>query len=89
MPRDNVCDYSYTRTRESSLMVEDKEESVAKMRADAYRKDRKLDEKLSNENPDRVGRFNRQADRKRETYSTENYYESVSEEEKERKTGPG
>jgi hypothetical protein len=57
-------------------MVEDNEERIADRQAEAYKKDRKLDEKLSNENPDRAAVFNRTADSKREKYSRDNYYES-------------
>jgi|AGTN01.2.fsa_nt_gi hypothetical protein len=67
-------------------MAEDKEERVAEERAKAYKNDRVLDEKLSSENPDRVGAFNRRADRKREKYSRENYYESVEGYETEKKS---
>jgi hypothetical protein len=57
-------------------MVEDNEERIADKEAEAYKKDRDLDEKLSSENPDRVEVFNRRADSKREKYSRDNYYES-------------
>jgi hypothetical protein len=57
-------------------MVEDNEERIADKRAKAYNKDRKLDVKLSNKNPDSVAVFNRRADRRRAHYSADNYYES-------------
>jgi hypothetical protein len=57
-------------------MVEDNEERIADKEAEAYKKDRGLDEKLSNKNPDSVADFNRRADRRREHYSADNYYES-------------
>jgi hypothetical protein len=68
------------------IMVEDNEERIADKEAGAYKKDRSLDEKLSNENPDRVATFNRRADSKREKFSTEMYYESREGNETEKKT---
>lgn len=67
--------------------VDDAEERVADAYARSYKKDRQLDEKLSSENPDRVRAFNTRADRKREKYSKENYYESTTGQETERRTG--
>jgi hypothetical protein len=67
-------------------MVEDNEEQIADKEARAYKKDRCLDEKLSSQNPDRVGAFNRRADRRRENYSAANYYESREGQETEKKT---
>ncbi len=69
-------------------MADDPEEKIADRRAEAYKKDRRLDEAESSENPDRVGRFNRRADRRREGYVRANYDESVTEGETERKDGP-
>jgi hypothetical protein len=70
-------------------MAEDNEERIADKYAESYRKDRRLDEKLSSENPDRVGYFNRRADRKREKYSRENYYESQYGHESEKRSQEG
>ena len=67
-------------------MVEDSEERIADKQAEAYKKDRNLDEKLSSENPDRVETFNRRADGKREKYSRDNYYESTEGHESEKTT---
>ncbi len=67
-------------------MVEDNEERIADKEAKAYKKDRALDEKLSNKNPDSVADFNRRADRRRENVSTANYYESREGGESEKKT---
>lgn len=58
-------------------MAEDNEDRIADERREFYRKDRKLNEEQSSENPDRVETFNRRADTKREKYSRDNYYESV------------
>jgi hypothetical protein len=67
-------------------MVEDNEERIAERQAEAYKKDRDLDEKLSSESPDRAEKFNRRADSKREKYSRDNYYESVEGHESEKMT---
>lgn len=67
-------------------MVEDNEERIADKEARAYKKDRSLDEKLSNKNPDSVADFNRRADRRRENFSTANYYESREGQESEKTT---
>jgi hypothetical protein len=66
-------------------MVEDNEERIADRQAEAYKKDRDLDEKQSSENPDRAETFNRRADRRREHYSADNYYESRDGQESEKK----
>ncbi len=68
-------------------MAEDNEERVADAYAESFKKGRRLDEKLSSENPDRVRAFNARADRKREKYSRENIYESRPGHETEHKTG--
>jgi len=68
-------------------MAEDNEERVADEYAKSFKKDRQLDEKLSSQNPDRVRAFNARADRKREKYAKENYYESTTGQETERRTG--
>lgn len=57
-------------------MVKDSEESVDDKLVESHRRDRRLDEKLSNKNPDSVADFNRRADRRRAHYSADNYYES-------------
>jgi hypothetical protein len=67
-------------------MVEDNEERIADKQAEAYKKDRNLEEKLSSQSPDRTEMFNRRADSKREKYSRENYYESTEGHESEKKT---
>ena len=67
-------------------MVEDNEERIAERQAEAYKKDRNLDEKLSSESPDRAENFNRRADSKREKYSRDNYYESTEGHESEKMT---
>ena len=68
-------------------MAEDNEERVADQYAESFKKDRRLDEKMSSENPDRVHAFNSRADRKRERYSKDNIYESRFGYETEHKTG--
>ncbi|OPY30246.1 MAG: hypothetical protein A4E28_00361 [Methanocella sp. PtaU1.Bin125] len=70
-------------------MAEDSEERIAALRAEAYRKNRQIDEKQSGENPDRIETFNRRADAKRERYVRDNFDESITEDEMERRTGPG
>ena len=67
-------------------MVEDNEERIADREARAHKRDRSLDEKLSSENPDKAETFNRRADRRRENFSAANYYESVNEDETERRS---
>jgi hypothetical protein len=67
-------------------MVKDSEESVDDKLVESHRRGRRLDEKLSNKNPDSVADFNRRADRRRENVSTANYYESRDGQESEKTT---
>ena len=67
----------------------ERKKAVEDIEAEAYEKDRRLDSEMSSENPDRVETFNRRADRKRERYSRDNYYESQEGSESDRKAGPG
>ena len=69
--------------------MDDKEESVSDRYAESFKKDRRLDEEQSSENPDRVGYFNRRADKKREKYANDNVYESRFGYETEHKAGGG
>lgn len=70
-------------------MAEDREEKVEERLVEDVERNRRLNKEQSSENPDRVETFNRRADTKREDYVRDNYEESVTEGETERRTGPG
>jgi len=70
------------------IMAEDREENVEDRLVEDVERNRRLNKEQSSENPDRVETVNRRADTKREGYVRDNYEESVTEGETERKYGP-
>jgi hypothetical protein len=65
-------------------MAEEKK-PIEDIEAEDVEKHRRLDRKLSSQNPDRTEDYNRRADAKREKYARANYYESITDDDTERK----